>query len=52
MPEATTTDIGRIEPIPLEEEMASSYMQFAMSAIMVRALRLLGQGIPSLTANK
>ncbi len=39
MPEATTTDeVGKVEPISLQEEMTSSYMQFAMSAIMARAL--------------
>ncbi len=38
MAEETTTDIGTIEPISLQEEMTSSYMQFAMSAIMARAL--------------
>ncbi len=36
----TTPDqnIGEIEPISLHEEMANSYMQFAMSTIMARAL--------------
>ncbi len=38
MAEETTTDIGTVEPIELQEEMTSSYMQFAMSAIMARAL--------------
>jgi DNA gyrase subunit A len=31
-------DIGQIEPIALHVEMANSYMQFAMSTIMARAL--------------
>ncbi|HEY3396842.1 MAG TPA: DNA gyrase subunit A [Armatimonadota bacterium] len=31
-------NIGHIEPISLQEEMATSYMQFAMSTIMARAL--------------
>ncbi len=31
-------NIGQIEPVALHEEMASSYMQFAMSTIMARAL--------------
>ena len=30
--------IGKIEPISLEEEMSTSYMQFAMSTIMARGL--------------
>ncbi len=38
MAEETTTDIGKVEPIALEDEMTSSYMQFAMSTIMARAL--------------
>ncbi len=39
MPDATETqDIGKVEEISLQEEMTSSYMQFAMSAIMARAL--------------
>ena len=29
---------GKIAPISLEEEMATSYMQFAMSTIMARGL--------------
>jgi len=31
-------NVGEIEPISLHEEMANSYMQFAMSTIMARAL--------------
>ncbi len=31
-------NIGQVEPIALHEEMANSYMQFAMSTIMARAL--------------
>ena len=38
MPEPTKTDIGKVEPISLQEEKSASYMQFAMSAIMARAL--------------
>jgi DNA gyrase subunit A len=38
MPEEQDNLAGRIEPIALEEEMATSYMQFAMSTIMARGL--------------
>lgn len=38
MPSQKKNDIGIIEPISLQEEMANSYMQFAMSTIMARAL--------------
>jgi len=39
MPEATELqDIGKVEEISLQDEMSSSYMQFAMSTIMARAL--------------
>ncbi len=31
-------NVGQVEPIALHEEMANSYMQFAMSTIMARAL--------------
>ena len=39
MPDATEIeDIGKVEEISLQDEMSSSYMQFAMSTIMARAL--------------
>jgi DNA gyrase subunit A len=38
MPEEQDNLAGRIEPISLETEMTTSYMQFAMSTIMARGL--------------
>lgn len=38
MADEGTNGSGRVEPISLHEEMANSYMQFAMSTIMARAL--------------
>ncbi len=38
MAETTAQNAGEIEPISLSEEMSTSYMQFAMSTIIARAL--------------
>ena len=34
----TTTDIGEIRPVRIDEEMRSSYLDYAMSVIVSRAL--------------